>query len=203
MRKDRPNENRWWEKKRTEVTLLVSSPSSSVPAGLSGDVRSNTSLMNKGAAQKRPISGGRKTSSQEPLIASEEGESGGFEEGQADAGGESAAAVRWMGAEECGRPLPLGKNERSEIDCCVNPSLRRQRADTSELAGHLAPSLLLWPWPATSRSVCFVPLACFCSARPYISGSVCLLSLMAMRESELIQGRNYFLETPFCNILPK
>lgn len=44
--------------------------------------------------------------------------------------------------EECGRPLLLGKNERSEIDCCVNPSLQRQKADTSELAAtSLSPPL--------------------------------------------------------------
>lgn len=44
------------------------------------------------------------------------------------------------GREECGRPLLLGKKERSEIDYCVNPSLQRQKANTLELA---ATSLLL------------------------------------------------------------
>lgn len=156
----------------------MSPPSSSVPAELSSDVRSYTPLLNNGAAQERSISGGRKTSSQGPLIASEKAESGGVLRRGRQTLEESSVVD---GAEECGRPLPLGKDERSEIDCCVNPSLRRQRADTSELAGHLAPSLLLWPWPATSgsRSVCFVPLASFCSAGPYSSGPVCLLSLMA------------------------
>lgn len=38
---------------------------------------------------------------------------------------------------ECGRPLLLGKKKRSEIDYCVNPSLRRQKANTLELAATL------------------------------------------------------------------
>lgn len=87
-----------------------------------------------------------------------------------------------MVVEVCGRPLLLGKNERSEIGCCVNPSLRRRRADARELADHLARS----PCPplASARKgrkrVC---LFLFCSPpfvqqKCFISESVCPLWLI-------------------------
>lgn len=78
---------------------------------------------------KRLIIGGKKEFSR-PLIGSEketqEGEKGEVEMEGGD-------------REECGRPLLLGKNERSEIDYCVNPSLQRQKANTPELAATLLP----------------------------------------------------------------
>lgn len=69
--------------------------------------------------------------------------------------------------EECGRPLLLGKNERSEIDCCVNPSLQRKKADTSELAATSPSPALASPGerggrsPVVLNSLLFVPHA-FC-----------------------------------------
>lgn len=226
MRKDRPNENRWGEKKHTEVTLLVSSPSSSVPVGLSGDVRSKTSLMNSGAAQKRPISGGRKTSSQEPLITSEEGESGGFEEGQADAGGESAVdggGGMWASS--------AAWQEWKVGDWLLCKSITTTPEGWYIRAG----------WPPRSQSP---PLALagdqrkqvclFCSARLLLfrkalylqvclsfTANGALYSGMSLKMSDqhedegilgytaagqrpqIIQGWYYFLETPLSNILSK
>lgn len=67
------------------VTLLVPPPSS-IPVELGGDVASNASLMNSRVA-KTAHQRGRKTSSQEPLTASEEGEGGGFEAAAGGGGG--------------------------------------------------------------------------------------------------------------------